>query len=101
MSDPELLSRIERLESALDETRAIATEARDESKKIYRHIRVTFWIKAAIWIAVIILPLLFIGPILDGFFSLMGAAAPGVGIFGLPDQEALQEALRQYQELQQ
>lgn len=87
---------IARLEQLLEETKEIAEENNQLLREIRRNWRISFWIKVALWAAVIILPFLLIKPILDAIVPAVNGQQNGVGVFGVPDTAELQQLIDTY-----
>lgn len=84
------------LEALLEETAALTRENHKILKSMQRMDLISFWVKIALWALVIVLPLLFIGPILEALLPVAGNA-PGA-VFGVPSPEQLIETYQQLQE---
>ena len=87
---------IARLEQLLEETKEIAEENNQLLREIRRNWRISFWVKVAIWVAVLALPFLLIGPILNALVPAANGQQNGVGLFGVPDAAELQQLIDTY-----
>lgn len=84
-----------RLEQLLQDTLEVAEENNELLHKIQRQARWSFWGKIIIWVLVLGLPLLFLGPILKSIVPYTGTAPHSV--FGLPSAEQLDAVISAYQ----
>lgn len=88
------------LRTLLKENLALAKENNEMLKQMRRLGRIAFWAKAIIWTALIILPLLLIGPLMSYLSSIVGGVPGGSGsllnttLFGLPSPEMVNELLQ-------
>ncbi len=93
MSDEATDARIEELLRDLQETV-------EENNRLLRRIQrgnvLAFWGKLILWTLVIVLPIIFIKPILSTILPFAGVTSPGVGSYGLPSQAELQQVLQAY-----
>ncbi|HWH07318.1 MAG TPA: hypothetical protein VNU47_02220 [Candidatus Paceibacterota bacterium] len=87
---------LNRLETLLKDTLEVAEENNRLLREMRRMGRISFWSKVIIWALVLIIPMLFIGPILDSFGSFMSGDTAG-SIMGFPSPEMIQEAMELYQ----
>lgn len=90
--DEQTISRIEQL---LQDTLEVAEENNELLRKIQRQQRVAFWGKLLLWVLVLGLPILFLGPILHALFPY--APSESQGIFGLPSADQVKTLLNAYQ----
>lgn len=88
---------IARLEQLLEETREIAEENNQILRELRRNFRISFWVKVVIWVAVLALPFILIGPILNALVPATDAQQGGVGLFGVPNPEEIQQLINAYQ----
>lgn len=86
---------VSRLEQMLQDTLELAEENNELLRKIHRQQRVAFWGKLLLWILVLGLPLLFLGPILHAIFPYVPSESHGV--FGLPSPDQVKTILDAYQ----
>lgn len=87
---------IARLEQLLEETKEIAEENNQLLREIRRNWRISFWIKVVLWAAVLVLPFLLIGPILNAIVPAVSGQQNGVEVFGIPDSAELQQLIDTY-----
>jgi hypothetical protein len=86
---------ITRLEQMLQDTLELAEENNELLRKIQRQQRVAFWGKLLLWILVLGLPLLFLGPILHALFPYVPGQSQSV--FGLPSADQVKALMNAYQ----
>lgn len=85
---------VSRLEQLLEDTLELAEENNKMLHRIERTARWSFWTKAIMWIAVLVLPFLLIGPLLHTLLPISDTAGAGHGsIFGIPSPEQLKGML--------
>jgi len=72
----------------------------DENNRILRRMQrgnaIAFWGKLILWTLVIVLPILFLKPILNTILPFAGYGSPGVGSYGLPSQAEIQQIMEAY-----
>lgn len=85
----EIEKKLAQLQELLEETSAVVNENNRLIRDMRRLSRVAFWFKLILWILVLGLPFLFIGPLFQALFP----AITGHGSFlGLPSMEQLMQA---------
>ena len=93
MSDEANDARIEELLRDLQES---VNENNRILRRIQRSNAISFWGKLIIWTLVIVLPIIFLKPILNTILPFAGYTTPGVGSYGLPSQAEIQQLLQAY-----
>lgn len=88
---------ITRIEQLLEETLEVAQENNELLLSIQRTARWAFWGKLLLWIVVLGLPILFIGPILKALVPVPYTDAAQTGIFGLPSADQLRAVMEAYE----
>lgn len=85
-----------RIIQLLEENLVVAKETQERLLRMERLNRFSFWAKVVLWVVVLVVPLLLIGPFLGTIerFLTGGADAPSVG--GLPSPNAVKDALDLY-----
>ena len=72
----------------------------DENNRILRRMQrsnaISFWGKIIIWTLVIVLPILFLKPLLNTILPFAGYGTPGVGSYGFPSQAEIQKLMEAY-----
>lgn len=95
MNDEQMtLTRVEQL---LEENLELAEENNKLLHDLRRTARLGFWFKLLVWAAVIILPFILLKPILETLIPAARTGEGGVGVFGLPSQEQLENVIDTYQ----
>ena len=87
---------IARLEQEIAEVREIVEENNELLREMRRNGRIGFWVKTAIWIIVLALPFILIGPLLNALVPATAGGQSGVGLFGVPSPDQIQETLNSY-----
>ena len=89
--------RIARIEERLDEIFELTEENNVKIKSLERTARWSFWGRLLIWVIVLILPFIVLGPLLK---SIVPGLAPNNGhsLFGLPSEQQLQQLLDTYKQ---
>ena len=85
-----------RIEQLLEETLELAEENNRLLLSIQRTGRWAFWGKLLFWVIILVLPLIFIGPILDAILPVPLSEAGSGSVFGLPSAEQLQILMEAY-----
>jgi|CXWL01.1.fsa_nt_gi hypothetical protein len=87
--------RLARIEDLLTRNLEVAEETKNILKEMRRNSLIAFWFKVVLWAAVLILPLLFIKPLLNSIFPVTKGET-GVNVSTFPTQEDIQKALELY-----
>lgn len=85
-----------RVEQLLEENLELAEENNRLLRELRRAGRISFWLKLVLWAAVLILPFLLIGPLLEALVP-AASGSQGSSFLGFPSPDQLQEALDIYQ----
>ncbi|MES2225901.1 MAG: hypothetical protein V4480_03780 [Patescibacteria group bacterium] len=93
MTDEASISRIEQL---LEETKELAEENNRLLRDIRRTNRISFWSKVILWTVVLILPFIFLGPLLRALVPATGTGVGGGTLFGLPSPTEFQKIIDTY-----
>ncbi len=85
-----------RIIQLLEENLVVSKETQESLHRIERLNQFSFWAKIVLWVVVLVIPLLLIGPFLGTIekFLTGGADTPSVG--GLPSPNAVKDALDLY-----
>lgn len=94
MSDEANTARIEEL---LRDIHELTEENNRLVRRVLRDNAIAFWSKVIIWIAVIVLPLIFWKPILNTLLPFTGSTSGG-NSYGLPSQAQIQQLLQDYKD---
>ena len=91
---------VEELQDILEENLELTKENHKILKRMERNALIGFFAKVFLWLLVLGVPILFLGPYLKPLFSLMsqgttGSSTPS-GIFGLPSASQLEEIVNSY-----
>lgn len=87
------------LEDIATEQLNLARDTNEVVHSIRRMMRISFWTKLAFWALIIILPVVFIGPIIKALQSFVPTVHVGnqeVPVFTLPSVDELEKALHTY-----
>lgn len=87
--------RIGKLEERLEELLEISEENNSILRSMERTARWSFWGKLLIWIIVLVLPFIVLGPFLKALIPGIPTSGSG-GLFGLPSSEQVKELLNAY-----
>jgi hypothetical protein len=87
---------IARLEQLLQETHELIEENNELLRSLDQRAKLAFWGKLILWLVVLGLPILFLGPLLH---SLLPNPSGSTGVFGLPSQDQLNDLVNEYQSL--
>jgi hypothetical protein len=85
-----------RVEQLLKDNLELTQENNRLIREVRRTGRVSFWFRLALWVIVLILPFLLIGPLLQALVPAAGGSGSG-SLFGLPSSSQLQEVFEAYQ----
>lgn len=88
---------ISRLEQLLEDNLELAEENNKMLLQIRSSQRWSFWGKLVLWILVLGLPVLFLGPILRSVLPAPYQDAQSKSVFGLPSAEQVKALLQAYQ----
>ncbi len=83
-----------RIENLLSEQLELARDTNKVVRSIRRANRIAFWAKLVLWSLVIVVPFLFIGPILKAFLPTANGAA--LNIFDFPSSAEIQKVIQTY-----
>ncbi len=89
---------IARLEELLKNTLEVAEENNRILLAMQRSARWAFWGKVLLWVVVLALPFIFLGPLIHTLVPLSNTGSTSGSFFGLPSPEHLQDALKAYQQ---
>lgn len=90
------MDKEEEILKKLDEQALLITEISDRVRRMERLGRFSFWAKVVIWALVLVLPLLFLGSIIDLFSSFLQGGEAAGAVMGLPSPEMIREAMELY-----
>lgn len=89
-------TNLARLEQLLEDTYEIAEENNRILLSLQRTARWSFWGKVLIWIIVLVLPFIVLGPLLHALLPVSYPQTDSKSIFGLPSADQIQNLLRAY-----
>ncbi|MDB5265732.1 MAG: hypothetical protein JWM39_445 [Parcubacteria group bacterium] len=96
-SESEIFERLDVLSDLIEENIKLAHDTNRIVRDMRRTGRIAFWFKVILWIIVLGLPLLFIGPIMQYFTALTGYSIPaGTSAFGIPSSTQIQQAVTEF-----
>ena len=88
--------RIAQLEVKFEELLEIAEENNEMLRYLKRTTRWSFWGRLLIWIIVLVLPFLLLGPLLKALVP--GISGQSTSLFGLPSQDQVKSLLNAYKQ---
>ncbi len=93
MNDEATISRLEQLvQDSID----LAEENNKLLRSLVRTTRFAFWAKALMWVVVIILPFIFLGPLVRTLVPAYNTGATGGNLFGFPSPTEIQNIVNSY-----
>jgi hypothetical protein len=94
MTPEEMEQAIRRIEDLLEDQMEIVEDTNKVVHSIRRTNRYAFFAKIILWTLVIVLPFIFIGPIIKSIFPTSDTT--GVNVFGIPSIPEIQKAVQTY-----
>lgn len=88
--------RIGQLEDKLNELLEVAEENNEILRSMQRTARWSFWGRLLIWIIVLVLPFIFLGPFLKALIPGIPSTDSGHSLFGFPSEEQVKALLNAY-----
>lgn len=86
-----------RIEQQIADLHEVTDENNELLLSMRRLSRVALFAKVLIWIAIIIIPFLLIGPIIDALVPALGSGQNSSGLFGFPSPDQIEELINTYQ----
>ncbi len=96
-TDTDIVTRLDQLEELVEANHTLAKETNRIVRDLRRTGRIAFWFRVILWIAVLGLPILFLGPIIRYVNAATGISIPtSTNLFGVPSADEIQKAVTQY-----
>lgn len=86
-----------RLEQLLQDNIELTQENNKILRSLQRTMRWSFWGKLLLWIIVLVLPFIFLGPLLHTLIPASNSEGNTKSLFGLPSADQIQSLLKTYQ----
>lgn len=93
MTDEATISRLEQL---IEDSIELAEENNKLLRSLVRTTRFAFWAKALMWLIILVLPFIFLGPLVRTLIPASNTGAAGGNLFGLPSPTEIQQIFNAY-----
>jgi hypothetical protein len=88
---------ISRLEQLIEDSMELAEENNKLLRSLVRTTRFAFWAKAVMWLAILVLPFIFLGPLVRTIIPAADTGkAAGGNLFGFPSPAEIQNIVNSY-----